>query len=146
MVRHTLVSVRDLVATAGPFLLLALLLLIVAYWLLDPSPPRRMVMATGAERGAYAEFGARYAKLMAHNGIKVELRNTQGAVENLALLRDPNSGVDVAFVQGGVDSRPQASDDSRRRRPDVAGQPVLRAGVAVLPRRRRAAAAEVAAR
>ena len=111
MVRHTLVSVRDLAVTAGPFLLLALLLLIVAYWLLDPSPPRRMVMATGAERGAYAEFGARYAKLMAHNGIKVELRNTQGAVENLALLRDPNSGVDVAFVQGGVDSQPRASDD-----------------------------------
>jgi TRAP-type uncharacterized transport system substrate-binding protein len=112
MVRHTLVSVRDLLATAGPFLLLTLVLLIVAYWLLDPSPPRRMVMATGAERGAYAEFGARYAKLMAHNGIKVELRNTQGAVENLALLRDPKSGVDVAFVQGGVDSRPQASDGS----------------------------------
>ena len=112
MVRHTLVSVRDLLATAGPFLLLALLLLVGAYWFLNPDPPRRMVLATGAERGAYAEFGARYAKLLAHNGIKVELRNTQGAVENLALLRDPMSGVDVAFVQGGVDSSPAGDGSS----------------------------------
>jgi len=105
MVRHTLVSVRDLAATVGPFALLALVLLIGAYWLLNPTPPRRMVLATGAERGAYAEFGARYAKLLAANGIKVELRNTQGAVENLALLRDEGSGVDAGFVQGGVDAQ-----------------------------------------
>lgn len=112
LVRHTLVSVRDLLLTAGPFVLLALLLLIGAYWLLDPTPPRRMVLATGAERGAYAEFGARYAKLLAREGIKVELRNTQGAVENMALLRDAKSGVDVAFVQGGVDGPVQANDGS----------------------------------
>jgi TRAP-type uncharacterized transport system substrate-binding protein len=112
MVRHTLVSVRDLLATAGPFVLLVVVLLVGAYWLLNPTPPRRMVLATGAERGAYAEFGARYAKLLAAEGIKVELRNTQGAVENLALLRDPKSGVDAAFVQGGVDNMPRSSDDS----------------------------------
>jgi TRAP-type uncharacterized transport system substrate-binding protein len=112
MVRHTLVSARDLLATAGPFVLLALLLLVGAYWLLDPTPPRRVVLATGAERGAYAEFGARYAKLLAQEGIRVELRHTQGAVENLALLRDPKSGVDVAFVQGGVDTLQSADDPS----------------------------------
>ena len=111
MVRHTLVSVRDLLATAGPFVLLTLLLLFGAYWLLDPDPPRRVVMATGTPRGAYAEFGAMYAKLLANEGIKVELRNTQGTVENMALLRDPKSGVDIAFVQGGVDG-PQPTDDA----------------------------------
>jgi len=33
------------------------------------------------------------------------LRATQGAAENLALLRDPHSGIDLAFVQGGADAR-----------------------------------------
>jgi TRAP-type uncharacterized transport system substrate-binding protein len=42
----------------------------------------------------------------------VEVRFTQGAVENLALLRDPHSGVDVAFVQGGVDGSGLVADDS----------------------------------
>jgi len=108
-VRHTLLSALDLWATVGPFVLLALLLLAGAYWLLNPTPPRRMVLATGVERGAYAEFGARYASLLAANGIRVELRNTQGAVENLALLRDPQSGVDAGFVQGGIDAHGSAA-------------------------------------
>jgi len=112
-VRHTLLSALDLWATVGPFVLLALLLLAGAYWLLNPTPPHRMVLATGTERGAYAEFGARYAKLLAAEGIKVELRTTQGAVENLALLRDPGSGVDAAFVQGGVEGPGRASDDAQ---------------------------------
>jgi TRAP-type uncharacterized transport system substrate-binding protein len=112
VLRHTVESGRDLGVTLGPFVLLALLLLIVAYWVLDPEPPRHVVLATGTERGAYAEFGTRYAKLLAAQGIKVELRNTQGTVENLALLRDPKSGVDVAFVQGGVEVPPQAGDSS----------------------------------
>ncbi|MET0348687.1 MAG: TAXI family TRAP transporter solute-binding subunit, partial [Rhizobacter sp.] len=101
--RNTLLSFRDLLATAGPFIVITVVLLAVAYWVLDPTPPRRVVLATGVEQGAYAEFGRRYAELLAVHGITVELRNTQGAAENLQLLRDPDSGVDLAFVQGGAD-------------------------------------------
>lgn len=101
--RHTLLSVRDLLATAGPFILLALVLLFVAYEVLDPNPPKKVVLATGADQGAYAEFGKRYAAALKQHGITVELRRTAGAAENLALLRDESSGVDLAFVQGGAD-------------------------------------------
>ena len=110
MLRTTLLSIRDLFATAGPFALLALALLVAAYWLLDPTPPKRVVLAIGPERSDYAEFGARYAKLLAREGITVSLRATQGAAENLALLRDAKSGVDVAFVQGGIE-RTHAQDE-----------------------------------
>jgi len=99
------VSPRDLWVTVGPFALLVVALLAIAYWVLDPSPPRHVVLATGTEQGAYAEFGRRYAELLKAEGIKVELRATQGSAENLALLRDPKSGVDLAFVQGGADRR-----------------------------------------
>jgi len=93
---------RLALATAAPFVLVAALLLALAYWLLDPSPPRRVTLATGVPQGAYSEFGLRYAERMKKHGITVTLRNTQGAAENLALLRDPASGVDLAFVQGGA--------------------------------------------
>ncbi|MGE5864728.1 MAG: C4-dicarboxylate ABC transporter substrate-binding protein, partial [Rhizobacter sp.] len=59
--RNTLLSFRDLLATAGPFVVLAAALLGAAYWLLDPNPPRQVVLATGPERSAYEEFGKRYA-------------------------------------------------------------------------------------
>lgn len=109
--RNTLLSVRDLLATAGPFLLIALVLLVLAYKVLDPNPPNQVVLATGAPQGAYAEFGKRYAALLAQHGIRVELRETQGAAENLALLRDESSGVDLAFVQGGADLGHASSED-----------------------------------
>ena len=78
--------------------------LYVAYRVLDPTPDKRIVIATGPEEGAYIEFAKRYQPLLRSHGLVVELRTTQGSAENLALLRDPQSGVDAAFVQGGVDS------------------------------------------
>src|SRR5262245_51464525 len=93
---------RVALATATPFVLLAIGLIGLAYLLLDPTPPRQVTLATGVPQGAYSEFGQRYAERLKRHGIQVTLRNTQGAAENLALLRDPGSGVDLAFVQGGA--------------------------------------------
>jgi len=108
--RNTLLSFRDLLATGGPFILIAIALLALAYWLLDPTPPKRVVLATGPAQGAYAEFGKRYAQELAAYGITVELRTTQGAAENLRLLADPKSGVDIAFAQGGAGEKRKAED------------------------------------
>jgi len=110
--RETLLSLRDLVATAVPFVVLAAALLGVAYWLLDPAPPRHVVLATGQDQGAYAAFGKRYAQILKENGIEVQLRKTAGAAENIALLRQPDGDVDIAFAQGGAEEdRPPPSDD-----------------------------------
>jgi len=111
LLRNTLLSLRDLAVTLGPFAVLAALLLVLAYAMLDPTPPKRVVLATGIEREAYAAFGTRYAKLLKQHGIEVVQRATQGAAENLALLRDPNSGVDIGFVQGGADRQHGPDED-----------------------------------
>lgn len=94
-----LLSIRDLIASAGPVVFLVIGLLIAAYWWLDPQPPRRVTMATGPAGSAYAEFGRRYAQALAANGIEVVLKPTAGSSENLQLLRD--GGADVSFVRGG---------------------------------------------
>jgi TRAP-type uncharacterized transport system substrate-binding protein len=106
-------SIREIAGTALPLVVLALLLLGLAYWVLDPTPPRHVVLATGVEQGAYDEFGRRYAQALARHGIQVELRRTAGAAENLELLRNPGSGVHLAFVQGGAGS-PDAEDPDDR--------------------------------
>lgn len=107
-IRHTLLSLRDLWASAGPFVLLALLLLVLAYWWLDPMPPRRITLATGPAQSAYDELGKRYAKVLAGYGIQVQLQPSQGSAENLRLLQD--GAVDIGFVQGG--SNESAADES----------------------------------
>lgn len=113
LLRHTLLSARDLALSAGPFVVLAVLLLWGAYLLLDPAPPRRVVLATGPENSAYAEFGARYKAALARYGITVELLATEGSADNLKLLRDATRQVDLAFVQGGSGEGIFAVDEDR---------------------------------
>jgi TRAP-type uncharacterized transport system substrate-binding protein len=85
--------------------LLALAVMAGAVWLLEPrlaNPPRTITLATGPAGGAYAEVGLRYQEYLARHGVKVRLLPTDGDVENLAQLRNPRSGVSVAFVQAGM--------------------------------------------
>jgi TRAP-type uncharacterized transport system substrate-binding protein len=74
----------------------------VAYSLVDPLPPRRLVMGAGIAGSGYDNFARRYARILARDGIDLEIRNTAGAVENLDLLRDPASKVQAALTTLGL--------------------------------------------
>jgi len=75
---------------------------IVALVTLRNMPPRMIVMATGSEGGSFYDVGERYRAALASAGVEVRLVPTAGSAENLALLLDPNSGVNVGLVQGGT--------------------------------------------
>jgi TRAP transporter TAXI family solute receptor len=81
------------------------------WWALNrisPLPPTHLVMTTGAEGGSYQELGKEYRDFLAREGITVELRPSQGDVENLARLRDSSSGVDFGLLQGGLTSESES--------------------------------------
>jgi TRAP-type uncharacterized transport system substrate-binding protein len=87
------------------WLLLAALLVAVAVfaaWFIQTTIPRRIVLASGPKDGMYHAYALRYAEILRRDGVAVEVRETAGAGENARLLNDPASGVDVAFLQGGV--------------------------------------------
>ena len=108
--RYSLLSLRDLLVSAGPFVLLAALLVAALYQWLDPMPPKKVTLATGPAQSAYAEFGMRYAKALAAHGIQVELVPSEGSSQNLAWLAAGK--VDVGFVQGGSNDMPAAELES----------------------------------
>lgn len=111
-------GVRDMLASAGPVAILAVGLLVAAYWWLDPQPPKTVRLATGPEGSAYAGFGKRYATALAREGISVELIPTEGSVANLQLLRDGKA--DVAFVRGGSGAAPATANGAgQAQRPDA---------------------------
>jgi len=101
-------SRRDLIRTIVLVVVLVLVILWATLQFLQPAPPRRIVLASGGESGLYHHYARRYVEILARDGVIVEERLTQGAGENLALLLDPKSGVDVAFMQGGVATFPAA--------------------------------------
>jgi TRAP-type uncharacterized transport system substrate-binding protein len=114
VIRDTLISARELAVTVGPFVLLTMALLVGAYYLLKPTPPKRVVLATGSEQGAYAAFGKLYQEELKRYGIEVVLRPTAGSRENLRQLLDPKSDVQLAFVQGGSASAQPAAGEAEQ--------------------------------
>ena len=67
-----------------------------------PAPPSKVVMATAFKGASFEYYGRQYRDIFARSNVKLELRETAGSVENVALLQDPKSGVQITFVTGGV--------------------------------------------
>ena len=101
-------SRRALIRAGVLVALLTALCLWVSFHFLDPIPPRRIVLASGPESGLYHHFAERYRKALAAEGVVLEERITDGATENYRLLLDRKSGVDLAFMQGGIATLPEA--------------------------------------
>jgi TRAP-type uncharacterized transport system substrate-binding protein len=99
IIRFSRFSVRDLIATAGPTLLVLALVCFVAYWLVDPTPPQHVMLGTGQQNSAYQEFGKKYAAALARQHVTVSLQPSLGSQENLQRLSAGE--VDIAFVQSG---------------------------------------------
>jgi TRAP-type uncharacterized transport system substrate-binding protein len=75
--------------------------LYIAYRWVDPLPPRQFAIAAGAAGSGYESFARQYARILARDGVAVEIRNAAGAVEDLELLRDPVFGVQAALTTFG---------------------------------------------
>jgi TRAP transporter TAXI family solute receptor len=63
------------------------------------APPKVVRIATGAKNGAYYSFAHQYARLLASDGIVLEVVSTAGSVENFQLLK--KGEVSLALVQSG---------------------------------------------
>lgn len=108
--RTLLLSLRDLLLSAGPLAVLGVGLVVLAFQWLKPTPPHQVTLATGPAQSAYEAFGKRYQEALAANGIEVRLLPSDGSSANLQLLRSGQA--DLAFVQGGTgELRPGDGDE-----------------------------------
>lgn len=94
-------SRRDLLIVALPLLAI----LVAGFWgasrFIQPAPPDKLVLSSGAEGGAYQRFAAVYADFLGRYGVSLVEMPSAGSIENLARLRDDSIEVDAAFFQGG---------------------------------------------
>lgn len=108
--RQRMLQRRELLIIAAPAIALALAALWLAYQFVEPAPPRTFLMSTGSSKGAYHLFGKKYAEILARDGVKLELKTSNGSKENAARLLDASSGVKVALVQGGAVTAAEGPD------------------------------------
>src|SRR5262249_35512968 len=67
-----------------------------------PAPPSTVTMATGLPGSSFEHVGQRYRDIFARSHVELKLRETTGAPDNVELLKNPGSGVQIALVFGGV--------------------------------------------
>lgn len=81
-------------------IVLTIALVGVSAYLWGGSPPSKIVLATGQPGGVYDSFGHEYQKRLGAAGLKVELVNTAGSVDNFRRIIEGK--VDIAFAQSGT--------------------------------------------
>jgi TRAP-type uncharacterized transport system substrate-binding protein len=74
----------------------------ISIWFLLPHPPKTLTIVTGFPDGLYTQFAQQLKIELAKQKITLQIRNTGGSVDNLALINDPQSGIDLAIIQSGV--------------------------------------------
>ena len=103
-------TAKDYISYFAPAIVLTLAGFLVAYQFVDPAPPRHITIAAGRSTGAYYEIARKYSRILEKDGVILTVRETSGSVENLKLLTDKDSGVDVIFLQGGVGAAAPSED------------------------------------
>ena len=74
----------------------------VTFQFVKPLPPNKVTIVTGGEGGAYYAFAKQYAEFFKEHGYELEVRTSKGSLDNLSIIDDPDSGVQAAFMQGGI--------------------------------------------
>ena len=108
--RISAVSWRDVALTYGPFGLLLAVVFWITLHFVHPAPPSTIVMTTGASGSMFDVYAGRYAKILARQGVTLKTLPSQGSLENLKRLSDPQVKVDVGFVQGGIAGQGDANN------------------------------------
>jgi hypothetical protein len=93
---------RDVVVMSLPATLFCAAVIGLMVWLVDPAPPHTITISAGPADSSFMQVAEDYRKVLARNGVTLNVLESEGSVQNLQRLLDPKQHVDLALVQGGV--------------------------------------------
>jgi TRAP transporter TAXI family solute receptor len=108
-IKFTRVSIRDLLVAFGPMTLMVIVIGLIAYKVVDPAPPSVIDFSTGQTDSAYQRIANQYTRELAKDDIKLRLQTSQGSQENLQRISDPDSIIEIGFVQSGSTDEEEAA-------------------------------------
>ena len=80
-----------------------LMLVFACWWFFHSAPPKTIIITSGDKESLYYGIAEKYARILARDGVKLNILPSAGAVENLRRLADPSFQADIGFVQAGLD-------------------------------------------
>jgi TRAP-type uncharacterized transport system substrate-binding protein len=82
--------------------------LALAYFI--PAPPSTIAIAMSFKGSSYERFALAYRETLARSHFTRNLHYTDGPLDNIGLLKDQSSGVDAAFMFGGLTNSKQSPE------------------------------------
>ena len=109
--RNGNVSLWAFVQTVVPIVLICVVLIWALLHFVHSAPPHSLTISSGPKGSNFETIAERYSRILARNGIKLNVLPSQGSLENLKRMADPKSRVDIALVQSGVTANTDEDDD-----------------------------------
>jgi TRAP-type uncharacterized transport system substrate-binding protein len=100
--RLRMASWRDLLVVGLPTLLVAAAAVGVAVKAARFAPPKKIRFVSGPDGSGYRNQAEKYQKILARDGVSLEILASRGALDNLDKLATQAERIDVGFVQGGL--------------------------------------------
>jgi hypothetical protein len=100
---------RGLSVSMGLITVVAIAAGLLVFLFFNSAPPTTLTMTSGPEGSSFRVVAGQYKKILARDGVKLEILTSQGSRDNLARLSDPKFKVDVGFVVGGETTDTDAS-------------------------------------
>ena len=88
--------------TLSAIIFICVVVITATFWFIYSAPPDTLIITSGDESTRFVRIAERYKKILARNGVKLEILKSEGSMENLERLENPSFRVDVGFVQTGV--------------------------------------------
>lgn len=101
-------QVKEILLIAVPMLLLLGAIVWAVLSTAGSAPPKTLVVSTASKGSPYHRLGERYAPVFQRNGVKLEVRESDGSIANFKALTTPATGIDAGFLQGGLKSQKDA--------------------------------------
>jgi TRAP-type uncharacterized transport system substrate-binding protein len=98
------VSWFDLAISVALLAIVGGVLIWVAIRAIQPAPPDTLTISSGPQYSRFWRDALQYKEILARNGVTLRVLTSSGTLENLKRLADPNSHVDLGFVQSGLTS------------------------------------------
>ena len=86
----------------------AIVWLALAYFI--PAPPSTIAIAMSFKGSSYERFALHYRERLSRSHVTLNLRYTDGPLDNIKLIKDQSSGVDVALLFGGLTNSEQSPE------------------------------------
>ncbi len=99
-----------LLQTVGPPVVVCVAIVWAGLHFVHSAPPRTLTISSGPKGSNFETIAQRYSKLLAREGIRLNILPSKGSLENLDRLADPKSHVDIALVQAGLTADTNTDD------------------------------------